>query len=176
MVAPRLYVEDPKLGREIRTSQFGSIHSMSNFSANEKEIPADQALIYVIKKARFTLKWLKQLEIRWQLATEADKDVSQIREQQSVLQDIFTVYISSLFDKRRDVHSLVRSYNKNDFVEQFEKNPFVKMCIKQRHNRAGHQSKKYGSIARLAVLLASDLDKWLDDAFYLVGTGKMPKK
>ena len=43
-------------------------------------------------------------------------------------------------------------------------------------NRAGHQSEEYGSIASLDVVLASRLDQWLNDAYYLVGTGQLEKK
>lgn len=138
-------------------------------------MPPEQALVYVIKKALLTFQWLTELDIQWHKRREAGKDGSQIREQQGVLLDAFTVYIHSLVDKRKGTHSLLRAYAPNDFIRHFENNPFVKSCVKHRHNRAGHQSENYGSVANLEVILASKLDVSLNELYYLVATRKMPK-
>lgn len=108
-----------------------------------------------------SFQWLNELEIEWQKRTQAHKDESQIREQQGIILDIFTVYINSLVDKTKGTHSFLRSYKQHNFIEQFNKNPFVKLCVKHRMDRASHQSDKYGSIAALDVVIASRLDEWL---------------
>jgi hypothetical protein len=139
-------------------------------------IPPDQVLIDVIKKARMSFQWLTELDTEWHRRIENHKDGSQIREQQGIILDIFAVYINSLVDKTKGTHSFLRSYKPHSFIEQFNKNPFVKLCIKHRMNRAGHQSEKYGSVAALDVVLASRLDEWLNEAYYLVGTGQLEKR
>lgn len=139
-------------------------------------MPPEQALVYVMKKALFSFQWLAELDNEWEKRRSDKKDGSKIREQQAIILDAFCVYISSLFDKTKDTHSLLRSYVPNNFIKKFESNTFVKLCIKHRNNRAGHQSKKYGSVAPLDAVINSHLDQWLQQAQYLVGTRKMTKK
>ena len=142
----------------------------------QKTIPPEQAIWHVIQKALLSFQWLKELDIAWHIKMKNKKDGSKIRRQQEIILDVFSVYIGSLFDATKGTHSLVRSFATNDFIEQFYKNPYVKMCIKHRNNRAGHQSKKYGAVASLDVVLASHLDEWLHEASYLVGMRKMIRK
>jgi hypothetical protein len=138
-------------------------------------MPPEQALTYVIEQALFSFGWLVELDIQWQLRTRDRRDASQIRKQQGIVRDAFSVYIASLFDMSKGTHSLLRSYVKNEFIEKFKQNPFVKSCIKHRNKRAGHQSKEYGFVIPLDVIINSDLDKWLNEAFYLVATKQMKK-
>lgn len=137
-----------------------------------KVIPAAQAISYVIDKARNSLTWLEELNIEWMATQEKGEDGSTIRVRQGIVADALTIYLAALFDKRPGTHSLVNSYESHAFIEDFKKHPVVTACVMHRHNRAGHQSEKYGFIVPLDTILSSNLRTWLDEAFYAVCTGK----
>lgn len=139
-------------------------------------MPPAQAICYVIDNARNAMKWLADLDSEWKESQRIGEDGSDIRSKQRIVADALTVYLATLFDKRRGTHSLLNSYEGNQFIEDFKQHPVVAACLMHRHNRAGHQSEKYGFVVPLNTILSSDLGSWLNEAFYAVCTGKLTIK
>lgn len=139
-------------------------------------MPPAQAISYVLTKGIDALKWLKELQDAWKVTQEEGEDGSDIRMKQGIVVDALCVYLAALFDTRSGTHSLSNSYESHKFIEDFRKHQIVKECLMHRHNRAGHQSEKYGFVASLDSILSSDLDAWMQEAFYAVCAGKFTVK
>lgn len=134
-----------------------------------------QALEYAITGARNPFQFLKELEVERQKAVQGQKDGALVKIRQQIIADAFVTYLTSLFDSRKGTHSLVNSYIKHRFIEEFKNNEVVKKCIKHRHNRAGHQSQGYGFFVSINDILSSDLESWLNDAYFAVCTKSIPQ-
>ena len=65
-----------------------------------------------------------------------------IRTLTCITRDHFCVRMANLFEKRKDVHSLIANYN-GEAIEKLKKHPVVKVSIMARHHNIGHLSKKY---------------------------------
>lgn len=138
-----------------------------------KKMPPAQAIAYVIEGARTSLELLKELQTEWEQRRAKQLDGAILRRRQRIVADALTMYVASLFDKRRDTHSLVTAYQPHKFITDFRNQEVVKKCIEHRHNRSGHQSQKYGFVIPLEVILSSNLDAWLSEALYGVISGHL---
>lgn len=139
------------------------------FKKMKGNIPPAQISVYVIEKAIFAFELIEKLEKEWEENFSKNIDASEIRLEQQIIIDAFSVYIASLVDNTSSKYSsLIRSYEKNEFIEQFINHPIVKECLIHRHNRAGHQSLKYGSFLSHENLLSSNLLQILKNMKFVV--------
>jgi hypothetical protein len=141
---------------------------MNKQTPKARQIPPAQILVHVIEKAITAFDLIKDLEAQWKERFAKKEDASSIRKHQEIIIDVFTVYIASLVDKTKGTHSLLKSYETNVFIEQFNNNPLVLDCVEHRHKRAGHQSKYYGSVIKLDSILDSDIRTHLSGLRFVV--------
>lgn len=149
---------------------------MSKKTGHKKQVmPPRQAIGYAINQARESLKFLKELDVEIKeldKRAETRSGIAWIRAKQQIIADAFAMYVNSLFDPRRDVHSLRRSYQQHIFLSKFQNHELVEKCKRQRNERSGHQSQTYGFFLTPKDILLSDIDTWLSCAEALLHTGE----
>ena len=140
-----------------------------------ESVPARLAMQYTTERAKETLEWLKEIEDKFKERRSTGKDCSKLQKQKRILTDIFSVYISTLVEKKGSGHSIVKSFKPHKFTNEFTSLPIVKKCCLNRNNRSGHESKNYGNFVSPQEIIESDLESWLSEAQYFVCVVGQPK-
>lgn len=77
-----------------------------------------------------------------------------------IVRDSFCTRLASLFDKRKDVHSL-KKYFKGEAIDRLQNHPVTKASIDARHGNIAHLGKKYVQWPSVENILSSNIEEIL---------------